>query len=123
MTSTPGRGSRFYVEVPVQAAEASEVMVEGAGVQQVIGLEPGQPDYRILIVEDQQENWILLERLLQSVGFQVRVATDGLRGVEHVGPGAECLGTQLRRVRQKHRSLPCHPPPAVRCGAAGGKLL
>jgi CheY-like chemotaxis protein len=82
LESTPGRGSRFRVEVPVQTAEASEVTVESAVVPPVIGLEPGQPDYRILIVEDQQENWILLERLLQTAGFQVRVATDGLQGVE-----------------------------------------
>ncbi len=51
-------------------------------MQQVIGLEPGQPDYRVLIVEDQKENWLLLERLLQTVGFQVRVANDGRQGVE-----------------------------------------
>ena len=82
LESTPGRGSRFCVEVPVQAAEESEVMVETAGVQQVIGLEPGQPDYRVLIVEDQEENWLLLERLLQTAGFQVRVANDGRQGVE-----------------------------------------
>jgi CheY-like chemotaxis protein len=66
----------------VQAAEASEAIVETAAVPQVVGLELGQPDYRILIVEDQQENWILLERLLQTAGFQVRVATDGRQGVE-----------------------------------------
>ena len=48
----------------------------------MIGLEPGQPDYRVLIVEDQEENWLLLERLLQTVGFQVRVANDGRQGVE-----------------------------------------
>jgi CheY-like chemotaxis protein len=45
-------------------------------------LEPGQPEYRILIVEDQKENWILLERLLRGAGFQTRVAEDGLRAIE-----------------------------------------
>ena len=82
--STLGRGSRFHVEVPAQIAEASEVTSETANVEQVIGLEPGQPDYRVLIVEDQRENWLLLQRLLQTAGFQVRVAEDGDPGSRNV---------------------------------------
>ena len=81
-----GEYSRTRLTVPRRApdetAEESEVMVETAGVQQVIGLEPGQPDYRVLIVEDQEENWLLLERMLQKAGFQVRVANDGRQGIE-----------------------------------------
>ena len=80
--STLGQGSRFRVEVPVQFAEASEVMAETDSVDPVIGLESGQPDYRILIVEDQRENWLLLQRLLLMVGFQVRVAEDGGQAIE-----------------------------------------
>jgi signal transduction histidine kinase/ligand-binding sensor domain-containing protein/CheY-like chemotaxis protein len=80
--SAPGRGSCFHVEVPAQIAEASEVIAETARVEQVIGLEPGQADYRILIVEDQRENWLLLQRLLHSAGFQVRVVEDGGQAVE-----------------------------------------
>jgi signal transduction histidine kinase/CheY-like chemotaxis protein len=80
--STLGRGSRFHFELPAQVAEPSEVMAESAGPEQVIGLESGQPDYRILIVEDQRENWLLLQRLLQTAGFQVRVAEDGGQAIE-----------------------------------------
>jgi signal transduction histidine kinase/DNA-binding response OmpR family regulator len=80
--SAPGRGSRFRVEVPAEKAEACEVTIENADVQQVVCLEPGQPDYRILIVEDQSENRILLERLLQSAGFEVQWAEDGAKAVE-----------------------------------------
>jgi CheY-like chemotaxis protein len=80
--SAPGLGSRFHVEVPVLTAEASEVMPQTPILGQVIGMEPGQPDYRVLIVEDQQENWLLLQRLLQAAGFQVRVAEDGAQAVE-----------------------------------------
>jgi CheY-like chemotaxis protein len=49
---------------------------------QVVGLVPGQPAYRILIVEDKRENWLLLQRLLEDAGFQVQVAKDGALGVE-----------------------------------------
>jgi CheY-like chemotaxis protein len=80
--STLGQGSRFHFELPAQIAEPSEVMAESAGPEQVIGLESGQPDYRILIVEDQRENWLLLQRLLQTAGFQVRVAEDGSQAIE-----------------------------------------
>jgi CheY-like chemotaxis protein len=53
-----------------------------ASVGRVVGLEPGSPDYRILIVEDQKANWLLLQRLLQSAGFPVKVAMDGAQAVE-----------------------------------------
>ena len=66
----------------MQLAQAAEVTAATANVQQVIGLRPGQPEYRILIVEDQRENWMLLQHLLETTGFKVRVAEDGLQAVE-----------------------------------------
>ena len=80
--SALGRGSRFYVEVPAQAAEAAGVMAETARMAQVVGLQPGQTDYRILVAEGLTENWLLLERLLQTVGFEVRRAEDGWQAIE-----------------------------------------
>jgi len=79
--SVPAQGSRFHVEVPVEVVKAFPETAEPAGVDQVIRLEPNQPDYRILIVEDQKENWLLLQRLLQTTGFQVRVAEDGSQAI------------------------------------------
>ena len=79
--SVPAQGSRFHVEVPVELVEAFPETAEPAGVDQLIRLEPNQPDYRILIVEDQKENWLLLQRLLQTTGFQVRVAEDGSQAI------------------------------------------
>jgi CheY-like chemotaxis protein len=49
---------------------------------QITGLEPGQPEFRVLIVEDQEESWLLLQRLLENAGFQVQVAEDGATGIE-----------------------------------------
>ena len=77
-----GKGSLFRVEVPSERAQPSEIRAPTPDRQPIIGLEPGQPEYRILIVEDERENWMLLERLLESAGFQVRVAEDGAQGVE-----------------------------------------
>jgi signal transduction histidine kinase/CheY-like chemotaxis protein len=77
-----GAGSKFHVEVPVEPAEASMVGPAGARETRVARLAPGQPEYRILIVEDQAENWQLLKQLLEQAGFQVRVAENGAEGVE-----------------------------------------
>ena len=80
--STLGKGSIFCVEVPVDLAEESEIRVADIRRQRIVGLEPGQPEYRILIVEDQMENWLLLRRLMEHVGFSVHVAENGKEGVE-----------------------------------------
>jgi signal transduction histidine kinase/ActR/RegA family two-component response regulator len=80
--STVGRGSRFRVETPAQVAESHEAMAASPGVEQVDRLAPGQPDVRILIVEDGRENWLLLQRLLAAAGFRTRVAEDGAQALE-----------------------------------------
>ena len=80
--SSIGKGSLFRVELPVQPVEESVAVAAREDRGQVLRLAPGQPDYRILIVEDKRENWLLLQRLLQDAGFQVQVAEDGAQGVE-----------------------------------------
>jgi signal transduction histidine kinase/CheY-like chemotaxis protein len=80
--STQGRGSRFRVTLPVEQIEDSKIRSAKHIGGSVIGLMPGQPEYRILIVEDEAENWLLLQRVLQDTGFQVRVAENGAQAVE-----------------------------------------
>jgi CheY-like chemotaxis protein len=80
--STPGEGSKFRVELALKGAEASEIRTPRAGVERVVGLEPGQPEYRILVVDDEGEGRAVMERLLRKVGFHVRVACDGAQGIE-----------------------------------------
>jgi len=50
--------------------------------RRVIGLKPGQPIYRLLVVEDKIENRTLIVQLLTLVGFEVREATNGQEGIE-----------------------------------------
>jgi signal transduction histidine kinase/CheY-like chemotaxis protein len=80
--SVPGAGSIFHVEVPVGRVEPVDVADAEPVPGWVLGLAPGQPEWRILVVEDQVENWLLLQRLLERVGFRVRVAANGLEGIE-----------------------------------------
>jgi CheY-like chemotaxis protein len=48
----------------------------------VIGLAAEQPEFRILIVEDQYENQLLLAKMMESLDFQVKTAENGTRAVE-----------------------------------------
>jgi len=82
VSSKLGEGSCFRVEIPVEPAMASDVMVRSTDPDQVVGIEAGQPEYRVLIVEDQRENWMVLKRMLETAGFQVRIAQDGSQGIE-----------------------------------------
>jgi signal transduction histidine kinase/CheY-like chemotaxis protein len=79
--STRGQGSRFRIAIKVERAHESEVR-PSPNLGGMIALAEGQPDYRILIVEDQQENWMVLQRLLENAGFCVRVAEDGAQGLK-----------------------------------------
>ena len=79
--STLGKGSRFRVDVSVEQAEAAAAVSAGARETRLVRLAPGQPEYRVLIVEDHAENWQLLRQLLERAGFQVRVAENGAEGV------------------------------------------
>lgn len=80
--STPNIGSLFRVNLPVQSVEKADVMPSESENERMIGLASGQPDYRILIVEDQLENQLLLQRLLQDAGFTVKVAQNGAEAID-----------------------------------------
>jgi CheY-like chemotaxis protein len=80
VNSQPGKGSVFYFEIPVtilpSVAERDELKHP-----RILGLAEGQPRYRLLIVEDQPENRLLLRRLLDPLGFELREAANGQEAV------------------------------------------
>ncbi len=71
-----GKGSTFRFEISAHAVRLDTLPVPTPS-RDVIGSEPGQPTYRILIVEDKLENRRLLVELLTPIGFDVREAEDG----------------------------------------------
>ena len=79
--SSPGKGSCFRMEIPVAPVE--DFQPGAPRGERVAGLEPGQPAHRVLVVDDEQENWMVLDRLLQTAGFQVRVAENGEQAVNY----------------------------------------
>ena len=80
--SESGRGSLFRVRLPVEIAEASDIKTFDDDQPGVIGLAPGQPARRILIVEDNRENRLLLGSLLREAGFEIREARNGEEGID-----------------------------------------
>ncbi|MEN8198970.1 MAG: ATP-binding protein, partial [Thermodesulfobacteriota bacterium] len=77
-----GRGSLFRFTVQVQHALTEPPLKSGTETGRIIGLEPGQPEYRILISEDQPDNQLLLQRLLKQIGFKVRVTDNGEQAIK-----------------------------------------
>ena len=77
--STPGEGSTFRVELPVELADEADVSVEPCAAEagEVCGLAPGQPDYRILVAEGQRENRLLLTRIMTDIGLNARLTANG----------------------------------------------
>jgi len=74
--SAPGEGSCFTLALPVAPADA-ETLSAAAQERHVIGLAPGQPLYRILVVDDKAVNRQLLVHLMAPLGLEVREAEDG----------------------------------------------
>ena len=81
VASEPDMGSVFYFEIPVAVLPA-EVTPAEPRHGRVIGLKEGQPRYRLLIVEDHPENRLLLYKLLEPLGFDMRDAANGQEAVE-----------------------------------------
>lgn len=77
--SQPGQGSSFTLSVPLAPAEASSVK---ASAGRVMGLEPGQPGVRVLVVDDKADNRELVRQILQAVGLEVRTADNGARALQ-----------------------------------------
>ena len=76
-----GEGARFYVELPVSLVQTEEAHDHDAAKPAVLGLEPGQPAWRILVVEDHPANRLLLNNLLKQTGFTVEEAENGEQAV------------------------------------------
>lgn len=75
-----GEGTIFNFDIQTSAVELEELQATEPS-QQIVGLEVGQPEYRILVAEDKPKNRQLLVELLTSVGFEVREATNGQEAI------------------------------------------
>ncbi len=82
VSSTPGEGSVFSFTFPVLEARLDALSDKNSKEPRVLSLAPGQPVFRILVVDDKKTNRDILVRMLERVGFEVREATDGEKAIE-----------------------------------------
>ncbi|MEG4406216.1 PAS domain S-box protein [Microcoleus sp. MON2_D5] len=81
VSSTVGQGSTFTFTLPVSPISGVNVTPEENN-RLVIGLAPSQLEHRILVVDDQAENRLLMVRLLTQLGLEVKEATNGQQAVQ-----------------------------------------
>ncbi len=75
-----GEGSTFTGYVQLDVVSVAD-LVPSSPYRKVVALAVGQPQYRILVVEDVLENRQLLISLLMTVGFEVRAVKNGTEAV------------------------------------------
>ena len=80
VSSVFGQGTIFKFNILAHPAKPAEIITEP--LQRVIGIEPNQITYRILVVDDTKENRLLLLKLLEPIGFEVKEAENGEQALE-----------------------------------------
>ena len=80
VSSQLGKGTLFGFDISVKLVQHIPEKIR-SNPRRVIGLQPNQPSYRILIAEDVKENRQLLIKLLSILGFEVREAENGQEAV------------------------------------------
>ncbi len=80
VASEEGKGSAFHLEIPV-AVLPVEAVPATRRRGRVMGPAEGQPRFRLLTAEDHPENRLLLRRILEPLGFDLREAVNGREAV------------------------------------------
>ena len=78
--SQVGCGTIFTFDIQVNGVDANDIEYKQT-TRQVIALEPNQPRYRILIVDDKSINRQLLIKLLNPLGFELKEASNGKEAI------------------------------------------
>src|SRR5207302_6160533 len=81
VNSQVGKGSVFAIHLPLKEGEAQAVQAKDRP-RHVLSLQPGQAACRVLIADDTEDNRQLLAQLLAPVGFEIRLATNGVEAVQ-----------------------------------------
>jgi len=80
VTSKMGKGSSFRFSIPLTAGEMPHAQ-RATRTQRVLGLKSGQPNCRVLVVDDTKDNQALLVEMLERAGFATRSASSGEEGL------------------------------------------
>jgi len=113
--SEVGRGTTFTVYLPVTASK-----VKGAATAEA-GLSASEQRHRILLVEDESSVRVIARRILESAGYAVVEAANGIEALRKIEPRPDAFALVLtdlvmpemggRELANRLRTL--HPPPRV----------
>jgi CHASE2 domain-containing sensor protein/CheY-like chemotaxis protein/nitrogen-specific signal transduction histidine kinase len=81
VSSFVGKGTVFKFDIKVSVVETADIKSQQP-TRRVLALEPNQPSYRILIVDDRWDNRQLLIKLLSPLGFELWEASNGIESIE-----------------------------------------
>ncbi len=81
LESIAGEGAIFKVSIPMQVMEGEVEIPDTSLMPEIIGMQPGQQEWRILVVDDNRENLLLLSNMLTRVSFMVNEAKNGREAV------------------------------------------
>lgn len=76
--SCPGKGSLFSFTLKLAPGKEEAMSIQPGTYHRAVALEAGQPEWRILIAEDQEDNLLLLKSILEGAGFKVLSVKDGV---------------------------------------------
>ena len=74
--SVPEEGTTILFDIQVQIVDSAQVQSKATSAK-IISMESGQPQYKILITDDNADNRKLLAEILKRVGFMTREAIHG----------------------------------------------
>ena len=80
ITSKLGRGTTFKFDIKISTVTATDIE-DKEPTRRVAALAPNQQSYRILVVDDKWSNRQLLLRLLNSLGFETKEASNGKEAI------------------------------------------
>ena len=81
VTSDVGCGTHVLIDILVTVDNDTDVESPHP-IRRAIALEPEQPRYRLLIVDDKPDNRAFLLKLLNPFGFELREATNGQEAID-----------------------------------------
>lgn len=86
LTSLPGQGSCFWIEMPSTDASAVEAVTEATAEHEEAQAAPMAElrEGKLLLVEDNEVNQLVASDMLQGMGFELDVAGDGEQALQMI---------------------------------------